>query len=59
MFLLLSRWWLSERNNVEICDEINKKFKPILDNKTKEDFDAIVYGIKKLNELLKDLEKEI
>jgi len=43
----------------QICDEINKKFKPILDNKSKEDFEAIVYGIKKLNELLKDFEKEI
>lgn len=42
-----------------ICDDINKKFKPILDNKSKEDFDAIVLGIKKLNELLTDLVKEI
>jgi len=43
----------------KICDDINKKFKPILDNKSKEDFDAIVFGIKKLNELLNDLAKEI
>ena len=43
----------------KICNDINKKFKPILDNKSKEDFDAILIGLKKLNELLSDLVKEI
>lgn len=43
----------------KICEDINKKFKPIIDSKSKEDFNTIIIGIKKLNELLTDFAKEI
>ncbi|MFA9422692.1 MAG: MarR family winged helix-turn-helix transcriptional regulator, partial [Sedimentibacter sp.] len=37
-----------------ICDDINKRFKPVIENRSKEEFDTIIIGIKKLNELLTD-----
>jgi DNA-binding MarR family transcriptional regulator len=42
---------------VEIENEMEKKYKPILDSRSDEDYETIILGIKKLNELLTDFEK--
>jgi len=43
----------------KIDDEFKKRYEPILDSKSDEDFETIILGIKKLNELLNDFEKGI
>ncbi|MDD4780771.1 MAG: MarR family transcriptional regulator, partial [Tissierellia bacterium] len=38
-----------------INEDIDKKFKPILDSKSDKDFEDIIIGMRKLNELLREL----
>lgn len=38
-----------------INKDLNQKFKPILDSKSDEDFEDIITGMRKLNELLREL----
>jgi len=43
----------------KIDDELKKRYEPILDSKSDEDFETIFLGIKKLNEFLIDFENGI